>query len=204
MRCLFRPIVNISARSISNSAALLILLLAPALAFAGDWVEGKPVMYRGEIAMTYRAQLSGDWLIIEAKHNPEWHSYAMDNLQRARKATGKEAPETELPTRIDVSGGLKLAGAWKQTAPQDLSKLDIQWYSWGFMDTARFAVNVERTGGADATVTINAQSCNATSCSMVRDLKITLPVPAEKSVEAPTELLTGLTDVDIVTPFPAR
>ncbi len=172
------------------------LVLAQPSASAGEWVEGKPVMYRGEIAMTYRAMLAGDWLIVEAKHNPEWHSYAMDNVQRARQATGKETPETELPTRIDLSGGLKTVGAWKQTAPKDLSMLDIQWYSWGFMNTARFAVKVERTQGAEATITINAQACNATSCSMVRDLKIAMPVPAGKGDDAP-ELREGLVDVAV-------
>lgn len=194
MTCPSRPTANTSARLISSLLPAIGVMVAAHAAFAGEWVESKPVMYRGDIAMTYRAQLAGDWLVIEANHGPEWHSYAMDNIERARKATGKETPETELPTKIEITGGLKAVGAWKQSEPADLSKLDIQWYSWGFHGTARFAVKVERTGGADATVTINAQSCNATSCSMVRDLKITVPVPAEKSGD-PAELLKGLIDV---------
>jgi hypothetical protein len=170
-------------------------LIAP-LAVAGDWVESRPVMYRGEIAMTYRARLAGEWLIVEAKHNPPWHSYAMDNVQRARKATGKATPETELPTHITVSGGLKSVGTWKQTPPKDLSKADIQWYSWGFEGTARFAVKVERTEGAEAVIMVNGQACNATSCSMVRDVKISLPAPAvlEKPDEA-AGLIEGLVEV---------
>ncbi len=177
-------------------AAVFLCLLVPTLAMAGEWVESKPVMYRGEIAMTYRARLAGEWLIVEAKHSPAWHSYAMDNVERARKATGKQTPETELPTRIAVTGGLKTVGAWKQTAPKDLSKADIQWYSWGFEGTARFAVKVERVAdGGEAVITVNAQSCNASSCSMVRDLKIVLPVTAEPSTEDSTGVEEGLVKV---------
>ena len=194
MRWPYRPFANISAKSISSVA--IALAIVSMRAFAGEWAEAKPVMYRGEIAMTYRATLAGDWLIVEAKHNPEWHSYAMDNVQRAKKASGKETPETELPTRIAVSGGLKTVGAWKQSPPKDLSKSDIQWYSWGFTDTARFAVKVERTPGAEAAITINGQSCNATSCSMVRDVRIAIPaaMKAGDAAEA-AKLIEGLVDV---------
>lgn len=191
--------MNISEKSSSRFRALAIaavLSIVAIGAWAGEWTEPKPAMYHGEIAMTYRARLAGEWLIVEAKHSPEWHTYAMDNLQRARKATGKATPETELPTRIDVGGGLKTVGAWKQSAPKDLSKQDIRWYSWGFTDTARFAVRVERTGGAEAVVTVNAQSCNASSCSMVRDLKITLPVPAKlEASEESSSLLKDMIEV---------
>jgi hypothetical protein len=175
-----KPTANTSASSSNRSRASLaiVALFIAQSALAGEWVESKPVMYRGEIAMTYRARLAGDWLIVEAKHSPAWHSYAMDNVQRARKATGKATPETELPTRIAVSGGLKAVGPWKQSPPKDLSKADIQWYSWGFEGTARFAVKVERTEGGEAVITVNGQSCDATSCSMVRDVKMTLEVSA--------------------------
>ncbi len=183
-------------KSSSRLALIVVAVCVAAMdAWAGEWTEPKPSLHRGAITITYRARLAGDWLIVEATHAPHWHTYAMDNLQRAQKATGKEAPETELPTRIDVSGGLKAVGAWKQSAPKDLTKLDIQWYSWGFEGTARFATKVERTGGAEAVITVNAQSCDETSCSMVRELKITLPVPATETDGDSAAMIKDLVDV---------
>ena len=56
-------------------------------------------------AVSYRARVEGDWLVVEATHEPGWHTYSMDNVIRAReKKSGKMRPETELPTVITPLG----------------------------------------------------------------------------------------------------
>jgi hypothetical protein len=186
--------VNISGRWIS-SLAIVAALCAASGAWAGAWSEAKPVLYRGDIVATYRAQIAGEWLIVEAKHQPEWHTYAMDNVQRAQKATGEKSPTTELPTRIAVSGGAETVGAWKQSAPKDLTQLDIKWYTWGFEGTARFAVKLKRVSEEPVVVTVNGQLCNASLCSMVRDLKIEVPATSGDSAGEAAALLEGMVDV---------
>lgn len=180
-----------------NSKRALIIaavLCAAAGAWAGEWSEAKPVLYRGDIVATYRARIVGEWLVVEAAHQPEWHTYAMDNVVRAKKATGEESPTTELPTKIDVSGGAKVAGAWKQSAPKDLTQIDIKWYTWGFEGTARFAAKLERVSDEPVVITVNGQLCNASLCSMVRDLKIEVPAGDAGTDEA-AALLEGLVEV---------
>lgn len=149
--------------------------LAPIAAEAGPWTEKSGVQRRREgTIVSYRARLDGDLLIVEAAHAPGWHTYAMDNVERARKASGKKEPETELPTQIEIKGGLKKEGNWFQTKPKELSNKEILWYTWGFEQVARFAVKVRRAEGSEATIVVRAQACNATSCSMIDDLELRL------------------------------
>lgn len=153
-----------------------------ALLTAADWSE--PVVVRwGDMGVVfYRARIEGDALVIEAAHAPGWHTYALDNVERARARSGKEKPETELPTRIAVSGGVEVVGNWFQSEPKDLSDGDIKWYTWGFEGTARFAARVRRIGDGPVTVTIRGQACNDSSCAMVEGAKLTVPVdPAGES-----------------------
>ncbi|MDK1022193.1 MAG: hypothetical protein QGD90_11220 [Candidatus Hydrogenedentes bacterium] len=164
------------------------LLLLPALllsctlgAAAQDWSDSEVVRRRAEPVVTYRAKLDGDFLLLEAAHAKGWHTYALDNVERARKRSGREHPETELPTRIEVAGGLKIIGNWFQSKPEDLSQEVIRWYTWGFSRRAIFAVRVERLEGEKALVTINAQACDATTCQMVRDVVLTLPLATVES-----------------------
>lgn len=163
-------------------------LLLPALllscmfgAAAQDWSDPVVVRRRAEPVVTYRAKLDGGFLLVEAVHAKGWHTYALDNVQRARKRSGKEHPETELPTRIEVAGGLKITGNWFQTKPEDLSDEAIRWYTWGFSSRAIFAVRVERVKGEKALVTVNGQACDAKSCQMVRDIVLTLPLAVIES-----------------------
>lgn len=193
--------MNISGRWNSRRAfAIVAVVCATACAHAGEWSEAKPVLYRGDIVATYRARIVGEWLVVEAAHQPEWHTYAMDNVQRAQKATGEKTPTTELPTQIVVSGGLEAAGAWKQSTPKDLTQLDIKWYTWGFEGTARFAVQVKKTSDEPGVVTVNGQLCNASLCSMVRDLKITLPAAGDGADAGDAAvLIEGMVDVPVET-----
>ncbi len=192
--------MNISGRWTSKRIALIAAVFcAAAGVWAGEWSEAKPVLYRGDIVATYRARIAGEWLVVEATHQPQWHTYAMDNVERVKKATGEEAPTTELPTKIVVGGGYEAVGAWKQSAPKDLTQKDINWYTWGFEGDARFAVKVKKTGDSPATVIVNGQLCNASLCSMVRDLKIEVPVVGDGNAEDAATLVQGLVDVALDT-----
>jgi hypothetical protein len=126
---------------------------------------------------SYRAQLAGDVLLIEVTHEPGWHTYALDNLERAKKRAGEPPLGIEKSTQIEVSGGLKVAGKWRQSPPKDLSQPEIKWFTWGFEGTALFAVKVARSGEAkESLITISGQACKATTCAMVDDLEIRLPL----------------------------
>lgn len=156
------------------------------LAYASDWSDPVTVMRRRQgMVVEYRAKIDSGHLVIEAKHGKGWHTYSMDNPQRASKKTGKAKADTELPTRIEIEGAVEVTGAWHQTQPKDLSMTDIGWYTWGFENTSYFSAPIKKMDGDNVTLTINAQACNENSCSMVEGQSITLPVskidpPAEK------------------------
>ncbi|MBT3271306.1 hypothetical protein HN371_29480 [Candidatus Poribacteria bacterium] len=151
---------------------------------AAQWSESIDVHHRERVVVSYRAKLDGDMLVIEATHAPDWHTYALDNVERAQEKSGRSKPETELPTRIDVTGGLRVVGNWFQSEPTDLSQADIHWYTWGFEDVAQFAAKTERAEGAQAKLLINGQACDATACSMVDRVAISLPLPSEEQFTA--------------------
>jgi len=165
------------------------------LSATAEWSESATVDYRDEVVVSYRAQLAGEYLIVEAVHAEGWHTYSMDNVERARERTGKERPETELPTRISVEGSLKVTGAWRQSPPKDLSQAEIHWYTWGFEERAIFAVNVVRSGSGSATITIDGQACNASRCRMVD--RITIDISSTGSAESASveQLLADLVEV---------
>jgi len=140
-----------------------------------EWSEPVEVFHRDLVVVAYRAKLDGATLVVEATHAPTWHTYALDNVERAREASGRDRPDTELPTRIEVSGGLRVVGNWRQSDPTDLSQAAIHWYTWGFEGVTQFAARVERVEGAEATVIINGQACDAAACSMVDGVAVPLP-----------------------------
>lgn len=170
--------------------------------WAGPWTDGIAVGRRDKIVVTYRARLQGDWLIVEAAHAPGWHTYAIDNVRRAAEASGKDKPETELPTRFDVGGGLRTVGNWLQEKPKNLTNRSIRWFTWGFEGVARFAIRVERREGASATVIVNGQACDAKACVIVEDvsIKIALRRDNERAAEDPPLDLSTL----IEAPEPER
>jgi hypothetical protein len=131
---------------------------------------------------SYRARLSGDALLIEVTHEPGWHTYALDNLARAKNRAGKPPLGIEKDTKIEVSGGIEVIGKWRQSPPKDLSQPDISWFTWGFEGVSLFAAKVKKTGAAEALIRINAQACNATTCAMVDDLEIKLSIAAGNSL----------------------
>lgn len=149
--------------------------------YTTQWSESVEVWYRQNIVVSYRAKLEGNMLVIEASHTSGWHSYAMDNIERARKKSGKTKPETEIPTRIELSGGLKIVNNWYQTEPIDLSQKEIEWYTWGFENVARFVVKVERVAGIEAIIKINGQVCDATTCTGIDDLTLSLSLSSTEN-----------------------
>ncbi len=191
------PIVNIFANRKFEIAWAAIGFLALSVAAYGEGDSSRAdVRHRGLPVVSFSASLQGGYLVVEAELAPDWHTYAMDNIERAREKSGKERPDCELPTQFALEGPIELTGAWRQTDPIDLSNPDIHWYTWGYEDRAAFAVPVQVTGGGDVAITINGQACNASSCSMIQDVK--LVIDAKSSSEA-----RG-TDVDIDALVPAQ
>lgn len=167
-----------------------LLTLAAALigasAAAAEWSDPQTILRGRDKVVTYRATVENGWLLVEAKHEPGWHTYAMDNLRRAQEKTGKENPSTELNTAITIAEGGELAGKWRQSEPKDLSTPAIRWYTWGFENTAYFAAPIKTTADTFRIV-INAQSCNESACAMVEDLEIAIPIAetTESAKDAP-------------------
>lgn len=122
-------------------------------------------------AVTYRARVEGDWLVVEAEHEPGWHTYAMDNVVRAREKTGKPEPETELPTVITPLEGLTIEGEWRQSPPVDLSTPEIRWYTWGFEGRSYFAARVTEAT-FPASVRIDGQACTESLCAWVDAVEV--------------------------------
>ena len=106
-------------RSVSGSVCVAWLVLAPVVR-AADWSEPAEVIYRDQRVVTFRARVEGGQLVIEARHEDGWHTYALDNVERARARSGNAEPETEMPLRIDVSGALQAVEPWYQSPPLDL------------------------------------------------------------------------------------
>jgi len=147
---------------------------------------------------SYRAKLAGNVLLVEVTHEPGWHTYALDNLERARKKAGEPALGIEKSTRIELSGGLRTAGKWRQSPPKDLSQPEISWYTWGFEDTALFAVKIQRRGMAkEAVITINGQACKETTCALIDDLEIRLPLNASSSEKTSFDLASLIEQGDL-------
>lgn len=128
-------------------------------------------------AVSYWARVEGDWLIVEAAHEPGWHTYSMDNVRRAREKTGKAEPETELPTVITPLDGLTIHGEWRQSEPVDLSTPDIRWYTWGFEGRSYFAAQIDNAV-VPSSVQIDGQACTAALCAMVEALVIPVDTSA--------------------------
>ena len=122
-----------------------------------------------ENCVSYRARIQGEYLVVEASHGSGWHTYALDNEIRAEEMlAGQESLGVELPTSFEVRGA-KVVGPWLQTEPEDLSEVDIQWYTFGFSDTATFAAKIQDVGTTPIVIGVRGQVCNADIC---RDIEI--------------------------------
>ena len=101
-----------------------------ALAGAADWTAPVEVFHDVNKAISYRAKMSGEYLVIQAAVEPGWHTFCMDNVQRAtEKLAGRPSLGGDLPTKIAVrpagarSVGLPSAGDAGVRAAVPTSKL---------------------------------------------------------------------------------
>ncbi|MDX1979696.1 MAG: hypothetical protein SFV51_05460 [Bryobacteraceae bacterium] len=173
---------------------LLLVLAAAGAALAGDWTKPVEVRHETTLCVTYRAKLSGGYLVIEAAHSKPWHTYAIDNKVRAaEKLAGKKSLGIDQPTAITVSGGLEVAGGWLQTPPKDLSKPELRWFTWGFEGQSLFAAKVRKTGPGPAKIGLRGQACTEANCKNI-----------DAEIELPLSGMAGALDVDLKALIPAK
>jgi DsbC/DsbD-like thiol-disulfide interchange protein len=155
----------------------------------GEWTKPVEVTHDDKTCIAYRAKVTGGYLLVEAKLEPGWHTFTLDNDKRAsEKLAGKKALGVDKPTTIELQG-LKAMGPWKQSEPKDFSQPEIRMFTWGFENSALFAVPVEKTPGATQ-LHIRGQACTAEVC---KNIDVTLSLPAGTGDATPD--LAGLIPV---------
>jgi len=153
----------------------LFLVLYHGPAYGGEWSQVVEVRHDVQKCVSYRARVSGEFLVIEATHEPGWHTYAMDNKQRAQeKLAGKKALSIDRPTEIELRQGLQLAGPWYQSLPKDLSNPELRSYTWRFEGQALFVTKVKRAGPGPGAITIRGQACSEATCKNI-ELEVSMP-----------------------------
>jgi hypothetical protein len=159
--------------------AVLAVLAATWQGQAADWSKEVPVRDGSQPILRFRARVAGDYLVVQAIHEPGWHTYAMDNELRAEeKLAGRPSLGIEEGVEIEIESGGKPVGPWFQSPPRDLSQPDLRWYTWGFDGTATFARRLERTGTGPVALTIGGQTCNGQTCRLI-DVELTVPPPTD-------------------------
>jgi hypothetical protein len=157
-------------------ATFLFSFSSVAVIRGSDWTSPVEVRHDVQKCVSYRVKLSGDFLVVQAAHEPGWHTYAMDNKVRAQeKLAGKRSLGIDSPTEIVLAEGLELDGPWYQSVPKDLSKPELRWYSWGFEGQALFVAKVRRAGSGPANLAVRGQACSDTICKNI-DLTISIPL----------------------------
>ncbi len=114
--------------------ALAVLIAARAWAAQpGDWSEAVEIRHEDDLCVAYQARQDGGFLVVRATLGSGWHTFAMDNKQRAEeKLAGKPPLSIDRSTEITPATGLETAGPWYQSAPKDFSRPELRWFSWGF------------------------------------------------------------------------
>ena len=155
-----------------------LLALLGALALAAAWSEPVEVRLGPDKCIAYRARLDGEFLVVEATPEKGWHTFSMDNELRAKVAlAGKRSLGIDAPTQISISNGLDAAGGWYQPEPQNFSKPDLRWFSWGYEKPALFVTKIRKSGTGPAEIEIRGQACTETSCKNI-EVALSLPLPA--------------------------
>ena len=159
---------------------IMLLIVASASAAApGAWTDPVEVRHEETLSLSYRARLDGPFLVVQATIEPGWHTFAMDNKQRAEeKLAGKKSLGIDHPTEIAVTGGKAVAGPWYQTPPKDFSRPELRWFSWGFERHALFAVKIQPSGAGPVRLAVRGQACTDTIC---KNIDVTIVVPATKT-----------------------
>ena len=167
------------------SLPLLLLLFAAGV----DWTKPVEVVHDDQPCISYRAKVTGGHLLVEAKLEPGWHTFTLDNDKRAaEKLAGKKALGVDKPTSIALQG-LETTGAWLQSEPKDFSQPEIRMFTWGFEKQALFAAPVKRTAGT-VQLRIRGQACTEAVC---KNVDATLALPDAGGADRPD--LAGLTPV---------
>jgi hypothetical protein len=155
--------------------SLLLFLSLPSFA---QWTPPVHVEHDNQPVISYRAQLAGDYLVVEASLADGWKTFAMDNQKRAdEKLAGKKALGIDRETSITVSGGLTLTNGWLQTPPKDYSRPELRWFTWGYQGKALFAAKVARKGSGVAALNIKGQACTESVCKNI-DVDLNVPLAA--------------------------
>jgi len=177
---------NLSRRTAFT--AVVALGAAATAAWASNWTDAVEVHYEVTRCVSYRAKWNGQFLAVQVTPDAGWHTFAMDNKQRAEeKLAGKKSLGIDHPTEITVSGGLEVAGPWYQTPPKDFSKPELRWFSWGFEQPALFVAKVRRSGAGPARIAIRGQACSESICKNI-DVAIAVPLTGETG---------GVSDIDL-------
>jgi DsbC/DsbD-like thiol-disulfide interchange protein len=175
---------------------LTLVLVTMGLLSASEWSAAVDVLHELKPCVTYRAKLDGPMLVIEAAIQPGWHTFAIDNEQRAaKKLAGKPSLGIDQPTQITVGNGLEIVGPWYQLEPLDFSKPELRWYSFGYEKQAIFAARIRRSPGAGpAKIGIRGQACLGDSVCKNIDVSLAVPL-AGAPARASTLDLTKLVQV---------
>ncbi len=164
---------------------MMVLAVCAEAAEPGGWTEAVRVRYESTLCVSYRARLAGGFLVVQATHQPGWHTYAMDNKQRAEeKLAGQESLGLEAPTEIRVTQGLAVVGPWHQSPPKDLSRPELRWFTWGFDGEALFVAKVRRSGAGPARIAVRGQACSANLCKQIKIAISLPPAGSKKDVQA--------------------
>ena len=152
------------------------------------------IRHEDDLCVSYQARQDGAFLVVRATLGSGWHTFAMDNKQRAEeKLAGKPPLSIDRSTEIIPAAGLETAGPWYQSPPKDFSRPELRWFSWGFDQQALFAVKIRRSGAA-AKLTLRGQACTETICKNI-DVAILLPPASSKTPDAPGIDLKSLVQV---------
>lgn len=180
---------------LNRRVALAVLMAACAWAAQPDgWSPAVEVRYEDDLCVAYQARLDGAFLVVRATLGSGWHTFAMDNKQRAEeKLAGKAPLSIDRSTEITPATGLKTVGPWYQAPPKDFSRPELRWFSWGFDRQALFAVKIQRLGAATARLALRGQACTETICKNI-DVTISLP-PANSHTDASIVNLKDLVQV---------
>ena len=167
--------MNLTRRTVVKALIVLGVLCATAT-HAGDWTDPVEVSHELKRCVSYRARLTGQFLVIQATHEAGWHTYAMDNKQRAQeKLAGRRSLGIDRPTEIGMTQGLEAAGPWYQSPPKDFSKPEIRWFSWGFEGRVLFVAKVRRSGAGPTRIAVRGQACTEATCKNI-DVEISVPL----------------------------
>jgi hypothetical protein len=154
----------------------------------GGWSEAVEVRHEDALCVAYQARFDGGFLVVRATLGSGWHTFAMDNKQRAEeKLAGKAPLSIDRSTEVTPAANLETVGPWYQSPPKDFSRPELRWFSWGFDREALFAVKIRRLGAATARLTLRGQACTETICKNI-DVAIALPLANSRTGAKPSSV----------------